>query len=155
MFTGNILKREKIEFSVNLIIGLILLVTGMTLRTMDISITPNNKALIGVSFIPLATAISKFYRIHSIKKHPKSMNSVIIAENDERLVRQRNESEAITNRIFRRVIYVAFIGYSLVFPSEAFEAVGWWVVLFLFLLAYTLPCIFQFRAASKYHVDEN
>ena len=155
MYTDKIIKREKYELIINIILGVVLLTIGIVFRVMNVHFTENNKAIIGVSFIPFAIAINKLTNIHNIKKHPKSMSTVIVAENDERLIMQRNEAEAISNRIFRWVIYLVFIGYSLMLPSEAFEATGWRAVLLLFLLSYILPCFFYYKTNAKYDIKDN
>jgi hypothetical protein len=154
MYTDRILKSKRFELILNIILGTGLLIVGIIFRIMNIRLVENNKALIGLSFIPFAIAVDKLIFIRNVNKHPKSMTAVLIAENDERLIMQRNEAEAISNRIFRWIIYLVFIGYSLVFPSEAFEATGWWIVLFLFLASYLLPCFFQHRLNSNYRIED-
>ncbi len=149
MYIENMIKKEKFELILNAALGLGLLAAGISMRALDINLLKNNKSIIALSFIPLAMAFSKYISIYFIKKHPDKMNLAIISENDERLVKERNEAEAKSNKVFRWLIYLVFLGYTFMVPNDAFEAAGWWVVLAIFLMAYLIPCIFLKRIQNK------
>jgi hypothetical protein len=155
MNTDHIIKRDRLEMIINIAVGIVLLAAGIFMRVQNIHIIQNNKALIGLSFIPLAIAFTKWFNLYNIRKHPKQMSTVIISENDERLVNERNEAEANTSRVFRWMLYLIFMGYSLIVPSDVFEAAGWWIVFSLFCMSYLLPLIFLKRISKKSDIEDN
>ncbi|NLI93953.1 MAG: hypothetical protein GX434_17680 [Peptococcaceae bacterium] len=93
MNTKNIVRESKTIMMVTLVIGIILFAAGAIFRLMDINIVPN-KAITGLSFIPLTVAFTHYVKISRIKKSPQKMKSMIINESDERLVALKNEADA-------------------------------------------------------------
>src|SRR5665647_2596891 len=87
--------REKLVVTLfaNLTVGILLVVTGILMFVFDINIIENKKAIIGLSFIPLATAFASGFNLIMIKKHPDKMKVIVITENDERLVAIQNETD--------------------------------------------------------------
>ncbi|MGE5450188.1 MAG: hypothetical protein ACM3PA_02275 [Methanomassiliicoccales archaeon] len=144
----------KLNLVGNLILGALLLVCGIVFTIQDINLLPNNKALIGISFIPLAMAFSQWLNIFMIKKYPQEMSPSIIASHDERLVLIRNAAEAQTQRIIRWLLNLVFIGYTLMVPAHIFETVSWWAVVFFWALSYALPVLFLQLGNRKEGNDE-
>jgi hypothetical protein len=137
------------DICINLSVGLLLLIMGILTRVMELHWLENPKAIIGLSFIPLALAASKLFQLSRIKKHASEMEPLLISENDERLVAQRNEAEATSGKILRYLLYLLFLGYTLSTPSAVFDDAGWWMVFGLFFLSQTLPALFLTIASVK------
>lgn len=155
MNTLNIIRKSRLEIKANLIAGTVLLITGIFMISFNINIVPNNKAILGISLIPFAVAFSKWINLIFIKKYPKEMDPTIVSQNDERLITERNEAEANTNRIFRWLLNLIFMGYTLIVPADAFKSIGWWIVLALLCLSYLMPLIMLKRTNSQHEKEES
>ena len=135
--------REKsvVTLFANLTVGILLVVTGILMFVFDINIIENKKAIIGLSFIPLAAAFVSGFNLIMIKKHLDKMKAIVIAENDERLVAIQNETDATAFRILRWALMLVFFGYTLAIPKDVFESPAWWVVFSFFFMSYVLQGI--------------
>lgn len=149
MNTKKIVKETKLIMFSFLIVGLLLLAVGIIFSVFKINIIQNNKAITGLSFIPLSLALTYFIKLLLIKKSPKNMHDVIIFQYDERLVAIRNEADAKAFRILHWILFMVFMGYTLIIPDDIFESVGWWIILGLLLISYMLQVIFSILSNRK------
>ena len=154
MNTQNLIKKSKLIIKANLIVGTLLFIIGILMILFNINVVPNNKAIIGISFIPFAVAFSKWINLVFINKYPEEMAPSIVSENDERLVAERNLAEATTNRIFRWLLLLVFMGYTLVVPSDVFKTIGWWIVFALLCFSHLIPLV-MLKLSSTLTSKEN
>jgi hypothetical protein len=137
MESGIFIKRVKIELVVSLILGLVLLTSGIVVEILDINILDNNRTLVALSFIPLGLFIASLIRLSDVKKHPDKY----IDQYDERLVSARNRADSISLKIIQYFLALAFLGYTFAKSDDVFESLGWWLLLITFLLAFLLPAV--------------
>lgn len=136
-------KETKIVMIVSLIVGAVLLTVGLVIRQWDIALLSNNKALLALSLLPLSLAFVSFLKLSRIKKSPEKMRSIIIKESDERLVALNNEADAKTFKVLQGMLFLAYFGYTFMFPQEVFESVGWWILIILILSSMLLQGVFR------------
>ncbi len=139
-----IIKESKIIMYTTLVVGIILLAVGIIAGRMGLS-SINGKALVGLSFIPLVVAAMYFVKVRKIIRSPQQMRSIIINEIDERLVAQKNEANAQAFRIVQAVIFLAYMGYTLLVPADVFVTAGWWILLGLLFTALFAPALLLMR----------
>ena len=149
MNTKKIEKETKVIIIVILTIGIILLATGVVFSFLGYRVLPNNKALIGVSFMPLGVALIYYLKLTKIRKSPEKMRSIIISENDERIAALKNDADAKTLKIIKGLLFMSYMGYTLMVPEDIFEAVGWWILLGLFFTTFMLQGILTAKAMRK------
>lgn len=140
MNTEKVVKESKIIMVGTLILGLILLATGVICELLEINFLPNNKAITGLSFIPLAVAFTYYIKLGRIKKSPQKF---IINEIDERLVALKNEVDAQAFKILQGALFLTYMGYTLMVPADIFESVGWWLLVILLFLSFILQGLFS------------
>lgn len=136
MNTEKIVKESKVIMLTTLSIGLVLLTVGIIFSLMDINLISNNRAIIGLSFIPLCVAVIYYIKFSTIKKSPKKMRNIIINENDERLVALKNESDAKAFKVLQGALFLTYMGYTLMVPEDIFESVGWWLLIILVFISF-------------------
>ena len=136
MNTEKIVKESKVIMIVTLIIGIAILAVGIIFSLMDLKLIPNNKAIVGLSFVPLGVAFAYYFKITRIKKSPQKMHNLIITENDERLVSLKNEADAQAFKIIQGALFLTYMGYTLIVPEDIFESVGWWIILSLLFISF-------------------
>ena len=146
MNTKKIEREAKVIIIVTLTIGIILLVTGVVFSFLGYRVLPNNKALIGLSFMPLGVALTYYLKLTKIRKSPEKMRSIIISENDERIAALKNDADAKTLKIIKGLLFMSYMGYTLMVPEDIFEAVGWWILLGLFFATFMLQGILTAKA---------
>ena len=149
MNTEKIVKESKIIMLVTLSIGLVLLTVGIIFSLMDIDLISNNRAIIGLSFIPLCVAVIYYIKLSRIKKSPKKMRNIIINENDERLVELKNESDAKAFKVLQGALFLTYMGYTLMVPEDIFESVGWWILIILLVISFISQGIMSKLVISK------
>lgn len=149
MNTKKIEKEAKVIIFVTLTIGIILLVTGVVFSLLGYRILPNNKALIGLSFMPLGVASIYYLKLTKIRKSPEKMRSIIISENDERIAALKNDADAKILKILKGLLFMSYMGYTLMVPEDIFEAVGWWILLGLFFVTFILQEILYANVLRK------
>lgn len=149
MNTKKIEKEAKVIIIATLTIGIILLGTGVVFSLLGYRILPNNKALIGLSFIPLSVALMYFLKLTKIRRSPEKMRSIIISENDERIAALKNDADAKTLKIIKGLLFMSYMGYTLMVPEDIFETVGWWILLGLFFTTFMLQGILYAEAMIK------
>jgi hypothetical protein len=146
MDARTIIKKERIILLVNLIVGVALLATGILIKSFTY-----NKALVGLSFIPFALAISSFVKIVIVKKNPEAF----VEEYDERIVAAKNRADALSLRIIRYILMLCFFFYTFTRPKEIFESLAWWLLLSLYFLALFLPHIILGNIDKNFKPDNN
>lgn len=144
-----IIKETKQIFIATVTIGLMMLLTGIIFNILEVNIIKNNKAIIGLSFIPLSLSIFYYVKLIKIMKNPSKMKKTIIAETDERIVASRNEADAKSFRIIQGILFLFYIGYTLMVPEDIFESVGWWMLLLLLIISFGLQSIFSYLEMNK------
>ncbi|MEI7885248.1 MAG: hypothetical protein WCI30_07845 [Clostridia bacterium] len=143
MDTKKIVKEAKEIIVVTFVVGITLLLVGIVLTLLDIKLLANNKALVGLSFLPLSVAAIYYFKLRKINKTPQKMRNIIINENDERLLALRNEADAKAFKILQGALFLTYMGYTLMVPADIFESVGWWIIFVLFFIAFVSPGILQ------------
>jgi len=149
MNTTKIERESKAISLVALVVGMILLAIGIVLSVFQITIISNNKALIGLSFVPLAVAFIYFFKYLKIKNTPEKMQETIITETDERLVASKNEADAIAFKILQGALFLAYLGLTLMFPEQIFESAGWWFLTILLFISFITQAILHLKRQEK------
>jgi len=126
------------------------LAVGILFELMDSKLLPNNKAVVALSFIPLAVAFASYVTLQTIKKNPQKMKDVIISENDERLIALKNQADANAFKILQGILFFSYMGYTLMVPEDIFEAIGWWLITFLLLVSFLLQGILSAKSMDKH-----
>jgi TctA family transporter len=129
-------KESKVIMLVTLIIGILILAIGIILNLMKSDLIPNNRAIIGLSFIPLGVALFSYVKLLRINKYPQKMQNKIINENDEKLRTLKNEADATALKITQGVLLLTYIGYTFLFPADIFKSIGWWLLLIVIFVSY-------------------
>lgn len=155
MNTEKIIKETKVIMIVTLAIGLVLLVTGISFDLLDIRIIKNNRAIVGLSFIPLCVSCVYCLKLKRIKKSPHKMREILVNENDERLVALKNEADAKAFRIIQSALFLTYMGYTLIVPEDIFESVGWWILLVLLFVSFISQGVIHTRVLRKDNSKEN
>lgn len=103
-------------------------------------------AIIALSLIPLSTAFAYYVKLAGIKKSPQKF---IINEIDERLVALKNEADAKAFKIVQGALFFTYMGYTLMFPKDVFESVGWWLLTILLLISFISQAILTMNVMIK------
>ena len=154
MNTEKIVKEARFNMMIGIMLGVVLLGTGIVFNIMEVSFIPNTKAIIGLSFIPFSVAFIYYLKFWGIKKTPQKMKSIIINENDERLVALKNEADAKALKIIQGAIFLSYMGYTLMVPEDIFESVGWWIMIGLLFIAFISKGVFTAKAMKNQKSDE-
>lgn len=136
MRTENLKKEARTIITLSLAAGVLLLVAGTLLNVLDLELMSNNRALIGLSFIPFAVAGVYLWKLSALKNHPEKIRNIIVTESDERLVQVKNEADAQSFRLTQALIFLAYMGYTFAVPEDIFESPGWWLLLLLLLFSF-------------------
>ncbi len=155
MNTEKVIKETKLIMLVMLAIGLILLATGIVFSLLDSPIIKNNRAIVGLSFIPLAVAFIYYLKFTLIKDSPLKMKKILVNETDERLVALKNEADAKTFRIIQGILFLTYMGYTLMVPEDIFEATGWWILLVLLFLSFVIQAVNSIIVMRKNNLESN
>lgn len=143
MIGEKLTKEAKIVLIASVIVGVFLLAAGILSRLWDIAFISNSKALIALSLLPLSLAFVSFLKLSRLKSSPQKMRSIIIKENDERLVALNHEADAKTFKIVQGLLFLSYFGYTFMFPQEVFESASWWILIILLLSSMLLQGIFR------------
>lgn len=136
MNTEKIVKETKLIMIITLVIGLVLLALGISFGLLDINLIKNNRAIVGLSFIPLSVAFVYYIKLTRIKKSPEKMREILVNESDERLVALKNEVDAKAFKIIQGALFLTYMGYTLMVPEDIFESAGWWSLLALLFFSF-------------------
>ena len=142
-------KETKMIMIVTLVTGLFLLAAGISLRVMNIQWLENNRAVVGLSFIPLSVAVVYYFKLARLNKSPDKMRETLVNEMDERLAALRNEADAKAFKVIQGSLFLAYMGYTLIVPEDIFESVGWWILLALMVVSFMAQGIFYSQAMGK------
>lgn len=142
-------KETKMIMIVTLVTGLLLLAAGISLRVMNIQWLENNRAVVGLSFIPLSVAAVYYFKLARLTKAPDKMRETLVNEMDERLAALRNEADAKAFKVIQGSLFLAYMGYTLIVPEDIFESVGWWILLALMVVSFMAQGIFYSQAMGK------
>ena len=142
MSTDKVVRESKTIMLVTLVIGVALLATGIIFKLLEVNFLPNNGAIaiIGLSLTPLAVALTYYVKLLGIKKSPQKF---IINEIDERLVALKNEADAKAFLIVQGALFFTYMGYTLMFPKDVFESVGWWILMIVMLISFISQAILR------------
>jgi hypothetical protein len=140
------LKNERRFFIINVLVWVVLLGIGI-----PIEILFHVKAIVAISFIPFVLAITSFFKMRRIQKNPY----IYAEEFDERLVADRNRADALSLRIIRYILSLAFMAYTFAYPEQIFESLNWWFVLVISMLTVLLPVIIMGNVNKHYQPDNN
>lgn len=154
MNVEKIVKEAKVNIIIGLVIGFLFLGLGIVFNILEVSFIGNNRALIGLSFIPFSIAIIYFIKLLGIRKTPDKMKNIIITENDERLVALKNEADARAFKIIQGAIFLSYMGYTLLVPEDIFETVGWWILMGLLFIAFMSQGILAAKAMKTPKSEE-
>ncbi|MDD4705693.1 MAG: hypothetical protein PHS24_00565 [Bacilli bacterium] len=144
MNSQKIIKETKQILISTLTIGLIMLLTGIIFNILDVNIIKNNKAVIGLSFIPLSLSLLYYIKLIRIIKNPRKMKKTIINETDERIIVSKNKADAKAFRILQSILFLFYTGYTLIIPEDIFESVGWWILLALLIISFGIQSILYY-----------
>jgi hypothetical protein len=128
-------------FLISLAVGLLLLAGGLAMQLLDVHLVENNKAVVGLSFMPLALATYFGITTALMKRNPKYLRSVMTEQADERIASMKQRADSITYRTMRWALTFVFLGYTFAFPSEIFETAGWGVAFAFFFMAHMMQGI--------------
>lgn len=142
-------KDTKVIMTVSLITGLVLLTTGLVFSQWDMSLISDNKALLALSLLPFSLAFVSLLKLLRIKKSPRKMRNILIKENDERLVALSHEADAKTFKILQGALFLAYFGYTFIFPQEVFQSAGWWILMILLIGSMSIQGIFRHRLCKS------
>ncbi len=136
MNTEKIMKESKVIILITLTVGFALLLTGIVLLSLGTGLTPNDKAFVGLSFIPFSLSVSYWIKLSRMKKSPQSIPKTLLPEIDERLVSIRNEADAKALKVVQGAIFLIYMGYTLMVPGDIFESPAWWILLMLLSISF-------------------
>lgn len=136
MRTENLKKEARTIYTLALAAGALLLFAGIMMNVLDLQLLSNNRALIGLSFIPFSVAGVYLWKYYTLKNHPEKIKNIIVSESDERLVQVKNEADAKSFRLTQALIFLAYMGYTFAVPEDIFEAPGWWLLLLLLMFSF-------------------
>lgn len=134
----------KIKSMFHAIVGIVFLLIGIAEATHIINFTSNNKIFFGLAIIAFGAAIAPFINYYLIKKDPSSMETVIVAESDERNISIKNAALAKSYSILRWILLYVFFAYTFLFPKEALVTFGWWSITLICLGSNLLSLLIYF-----------
>ena len=144
-----LIKRYKINFTINLVLGAALLIAGIIIQVNDIRILENNRIVTALSFVPLALAFACGVKMGQVKRHPDRFAE----EYDERITAARDRADAMSMRIIRYALWLGFLAYTFARSAEVFESFTWWLITGLSLAAVLLPVFFMGNVNRKYKAE--
>jgi len=136
MNTEKIVRDARMIMIVCIIVGATLLGLGIVISYLNVSLISYQKGLVGLSFIPFSVAFVYYLKLSRIKKAPHKIKDIIVNESDERLVALRSEADAKAFKIIQGVLFLSYMGYTLMVPEDIFESVGWWILMVLLFITF-------------------
>ncbi len=143
------IKEAKTILAVTLLGGILLLAAGFIFMEMNSILFSSHKALMALSLLPFSMAFVSFLKLSRLKNAPHKMKKTIIAENDERLVALKNEADAGTLKLLQGILFLAYFGYTFIFPEEVFASAGWWTLLVLLLVSLFAQSLLRHRLSKS------
>jgi len=147
-----VIKTTKAVMIVNLAVGIALVVLSLVLTGLKIEFLSNQRAIVGISFIPFGIALASFLSLYFMRRDPKG--PLVTYERDERIQAIRYETDSKAFRVLRWALMLFYFGYTFIVPNDIFEAPGWWVTLGFFFMSFMLPGILFKVALGKEQKDE-
>lgn len=141
MNTKRIEKNARRVMYFAIIVGVLLLASGVVIAQLGLYPMINGKSLIALSLLPFAVATVYLTKLLRIKNSTQTMRSTLIKEHDERIVAQKNEVDAKTLKIVQGALFISYMSYSAIVPEHIFESVGWWIVLIILMLSFIAQVI--------------
>ncbi len=155
MNVDKIIKETKVIIITTLLVGMVLLVTGISFDLLDIHIIDNNRAIVGSSFLPLSVAFVYYLKLRQIKKSPQKMRKFLVNESDERIVALKNEVDAKALKITQAALILAYMMYTLMVPKDIFESPGWWILLLILFVSFVSQGIIHTRVSKQSGSEKN
>ncbi len=140
-----LVKRERTFAAVSLVLGIAILGAALLFDPHGY-----HKALEAISIVLFAMAFASLVRTRVLK----CGNAVSVAEYDERIVAARNQADALSLEIIRRVLFLAYLFYTFVSPEDIFQAMSWWILLFVSMLSVLLPPLVLGNINKRFQPDD-
>lgn len=140
----NIKNNYKTKFFFHAVVGVVFLLLGIAEAFQILNFTSNNKIFFGLAIIAFGTAAAPYINYYLIKKDPVSMETIIVAESDERNIAIRNAALAKSYSILRWILLYVFFAYTFLFPKEALVTFGWWSITLICIGSNLLSLIIYF-----------
>ncbi len=140
-----LIRRERTFAVVSLILGVAILGTGLLFNPHGY-----HKALEAISIVLFAMAFASLVKTRALKRD----HAIPVAEYDERIVAARNQADAVSLEIIRRVLFLAYLFYTFVRPQDIFQALSWWLLLLVAMLAVLLPPLVLGNVNKRFQPDD-
>lgn len=140
-----LLKRERMFAVVSLVLGIAILGVGLLFNPHGY-----HKAMEAISIVLFAMAFASLVKIRALKRG----GAVPVAEYDERIVAARNQADAVSLEVVRRVLFVAYLFYTFVSPQDIFQALSWWILLSVSMLSLLLPPLVLGNINKRFQPDD-
>ena len=138
MSTEKVVKESKVLITASLLAAVVIWVAWFLIVSMDM-FPLNNNLPIALSLLPLSMAFAYFLKLNRIRQSPKLM----IKEIDERLVAQKNEADAKAFKVLQGLLFLTYMSYTLMVPTDIFNSIGWWALMGLLLVSLFSQGIFR------------
>lgn len=148
MSNEKVVKESKFLITASLIAAVVIWVSWFVVVSLDMY-PLNNKIPIALSLLPLSLAFAYFLKLMRIRQSPKLMNKEI----DERLVAQKNEADAKAFKVLQGLLYLTYMGYTLIVPTDIFNSIGWWSLMGLLLVSLFSQGIFRQTVCKSDHSE--
>ena len=148
-------KQTRHQLILGIIIGILLVVLGITLGAVNEELAAYRKGIIALSLLPFAIAITSALRLVRLRTRPETMKAIIIDSNDERLRQLRNEADATAFHIVESALFLGYMAYTLLFPEDVFETFAWWLMLALLFIAFASQGYLQWKAQHNSSEEDN
>lgn len=145
----SIKNKYKTKFLFHGAVGIVFLILGIAQAAQLTNFTSDNKIFWGLSIIAFSVAIAPYINYYLIKKDPSSMETVIVAESDERNISIKNTALAKSYSILKWTLLYIFFAYSFLFPKETFVTFGWWSITLLCIGSNLLSLIIYFYTEKR------
>lgn len=138
MSNEKVVKESKVWITASLVAVVVIWVLWIVVISLDMY-PLNNKLPIALSLLPLSLAFAYFLKLMRIRKSPKLM----LNEIDERLVAQKNEADAKAFKVLQGLLFLTYMSYTLMVPTDIFNSIGWWALMGLLLVSLFSQGIFR------------
>jgi len=140
-----VIRRERTFAVVSLILGVAVLGIGLLFDPHGY-----HKALEAISIVLFAMAFASLVKIRVLKRN----SAIPVAESDERIVAARNQADAVSLEVMRRVLFLAYLFYTFVKPQEIFESLSWWILMSVSMLSLFLPPLVLGNINRRFRPDD-
>ncbi|MCK9355992.1 MAG: hypothetical protein M0R22_02425 [Dehalococcoidia bacterium] len=140
-----LIRRERTFAVVSLVLGIAVLGAGLLFNPHGY-----HKALEAISIVLFAMAFASLVKIRALKRN----DAIPVAENDERIVAARNQADAVSLEVIRRVLFLAYLFYTFVRPGDIFQSLSWWLLLAVSMLSLLLPPLVLGNVNKRFQPDD-